>query len=448
MAGIAGIFKPNEKNLVNSMLETISHRGEYGKEFIETSEATIGMIWSLHEDDETKKLIDQNIFRAGPGFGHQINVLLDNNQLEIKRGHVGVVPLYLAITDNNVVCFASEVKALLPISKNIVEFSPGQVISHQEIKTYFELKEGELFTHDPLEIAKQLQILLSETIQRRINNDNIGIWLSGGLDSSSIAALAKPFAKKIHSFSGGVKDAPDLLYARQAANFLGTQHHEVIIDKEMMLKILPDVIYHLESFDTLSVRSSIINLCVAWAASDHVSDVFTGDGGDELFGGNKYLKDIPASNVADELIDSIKRLHNTVLQRVDRTASAFGLTAHVIFMDSKVVDFAMRIPVEYKINNNIEKWILREAMKGLLPESILTRSKTILCEGSGVETIISNHANTSISDYEFSKERNLKNGWIIHTKEELYYYRIFKDLFGEMENLDWMGRSKNTLKAM
>jgi asparagine synthase (glutamine-hydrolysing) len=290
----------------------------------------------------------------------------------------------------------------------------------------------------------ELRSVLSTAIKKCIKTDTIGSWLSGGLDSSTIAALARPHVKTLHTFAGGLKDAPDMKSAREVAQYIGTDHHEVIISTESMVKILPDVIYQLESFDALLVRSSIINLAVAYAASEHVSEVFSGDGGDELFAGYEYLKSIPLSKLDDELIDITGRMHNTALQRVDRSASAFGTTAHVIFADPEVFEFALRIPKELKLKDGVEKWILRKAMTGLLPESIMTRTKSRLWEGAGVGTLISEYASEKISDADFNAERNLRNGWLINTKEELLYYRIFKDHFGEQDQLSWMGRTKGT----
>jgi asparagine synthase (glutamine-hydrolysing) len=140
-------------------------------------------------------------------------------------------------------------------------------------------------------------------------------------------------------------------------------------------------------------------------------------------------------------------MHNTALQRVDRSASAFGTTAHVIFADPEVFEFALRIPKELKLNDGVEKWILRKAMDGLLPESILTRTKAKFLEGAGVGTLISEYASEKISDSDFKTERKLRNGWILNTKEELLYYRIFKDHFGEQDQLSWMGRTKGTTSS-
>jgi len=142
------------------------------------------------------------------------------------------------------------------------------------------------------------------------------------------------------------------------------------------------------------------------------------------------------------LIDITQRLHNTALQRVDRSASAHGIVAHVCFLDPEVVDYAFRIPVEYKLRDNVEKWILRVALDGKLPEKILNRRKAKFWEGAGVGELISDYADSTITDDDFMRERILKNGWIIKSKEELLYHRIFREQLGELEDLSWMGRTK------
>ena len=107
----------------------------------------------------------------------------------------------------------------------------------------------------------------------------------------------------------------------------------------------------------------------------------------------------------------------------------------------------MRIPVNLKIKDGTDKWILRKSMEELLPEAILNRPKTKLWEGAGVQNLISDFASTKITDADFRDERKLKNGWTLNTKEELLYYRIFREHFGDLENLDWMGRSKGSSKS-
>ncbi|MFH1160845.1 MAG: asparagine synthase-related protein [bacterium] len=442
MAGIAGILKEGEQELVSRMIETISHRGNYGKIILEKDGATIGMVWSHHEDEGVKEKLRKGIFRDGPGFGHKLEVARPNGIWQIYRDELGVAPMYLTSTGEGDFCFASEVKALLQVSADIFEIPSGYIITETTRKKYFSHETKPQIQLDSETIAMELLNLLTLTVTRRITSDIMGSWLSGGLDSSAIAALARPWVRTLHTFTGGLRDAPDLEYARVMARYLGSEHHDVIITLEEMLRVLPLVIYHLESFDALLVRSSVINYLVAKQASGYVEEVFSGEGGDELFAGYQYLKSLPESDLDRELIGITGRLHNTALQRVDRCAAAHGLTAHVVFADPQLFEFALRIPASLKLKDGIEKWILRKAMEELLPEDVLKRPKAKFWEGAGVERLISDYASKKITDMDFSAERKLKNGWTLNTKEELFYYRIFREYFGELNNLDWMGRTQ------
>jgi asparagine synthase (glutamine-hydrolysing) len=209
-----------------------------------------------------------------------------------------------------------------------------------------------------------------------------------------------------------------------------------------MLAVLPRVIYHLESFDALLVRSSITNYLAAKAAADYVPAVFSSEGGDELFAGYAYLKSLDPAQLDGELIDMTGRLHNTALQRVDRCASAHGMVAYVAFLDPDVVDYALRIPVKYKLHGDVEKWILRQAMDGTLPEPVLNRTRAKFWEGAGVGELLANFASRYVSDHGFDQERTLPGGLVLNSKEELMYYRIFREHFGNFDNFAWMGRTK------
>jgi asparagine synthase (glutamine-hydrolysing) len=445
MAGIAGILKEGEHELVSKMIDTISHRGKFGKVIMDVNGATIGIVWSKHEDQRIQEKLKKGIAMDGPGYGHKLEISKPNGEWQISRDELGVAPMYFTLNNNNL-CFSSEVKALLPFSVDISELPSGSIITSSTKNTYFNLGIRPPMHKDPATISLELLNIIAQTISRRITSNVMGAWLSGGLDSSIVCAFARIWVQTLHTFSGGLKNAPDLEFARIVAKHIGSEHHEVIISFEEIIKTLPEVIYHLESFDALLVRSSIINYLVAREASGYVQEVFSGEGGDELFAGYDYLKSIPSSELDQELIDITGRLHNTALQRVDRCSTAYGLTAHVIFADPQLFEYAMKIPANFKIKDGMEKWILRKAMEELLPEIILQRPKAKFWEGAGVESLISDFASTKITDTDFRAERNLRNGWTLNSKEELYYYRIFKDHFGDLENLDWMGRSKGSSK--
>jgi asparagine synthase (glutamine-hydrolysing) len=442
VAGIAGIFKAGEKDLVKKMLEKLSHRGKSGNHIIETEKATLGAVWSLPQTNSAYSSNEQVFVQDSAGRGHISKAGLVNGKFALERDELGIAPLYFGKTDDGTLCFASEVKSLLIATKDVNEFLPGHKLTDEKLTQYFHLAIKEECDYEPEVFAAKLRRLLEESISGRIKSDSFGSWLSGGLDSSTIAAIAKPYVKTLHTFSAGLKNAPDLEFARIVADHIKSNHHEVIVDFNEMIKKLPEVIYHLESFDALLVRSSIINYIAAKVASDYVFEIFSGEGGDELFAGYEYIKSLPPQSIPDELIDITGRLHNTAFQRVDRCASAHSTIPHVVFADPKIFNYALSIPAKYKLKDGVEKWILRQAVKDALPSSVLNRTKAKFWEGSGVNELISDFSSKKISDRDFSNERILANGWNLNSKEELLYYRIFKEHFGEAINYNWMGRTK------
>ena len=423
------------------MLSRIGHRGSAGREIIETDTATLGLVFSAGETEAVEDLRQQNVLRDGEGYSRLAEARSFGDRLTLTRDALGVAPLYYGRLADGTLCFASEVKALLPLTGHIQEFLPGNFYDGVQMQTYFRLTQQPPLLTSPSRLAQDLRGHLAAAVERRIGNGEVGAWLSGGLDSSAMAALARPHVDRLHTFAAGVDGAPDLAYAAEVAAFIGSHHHEVVVTFAHMLAALPAVIFHLESFDALLVRSSITNYLVAQAAADFVPAVFSGEGGDELFAGYEYLKALDPAALPDELIDIIGRLHNTALQRVDRCASAHGTVAHVAFLDPEVVAYALQIPAEFKLRDGVEKWILRRALDGALPESVLTRTKAKFWEGAGVGDLLADHAEERVSDADFRAERVLANGWTLNTKEELLYCRIFREHFGELGDLTWMGRT-------
>jgi asparagine synthase (glutamine-hydrolysing) len=442
MSGIAGISCAGKRVNVERMLHKITHRGARGHRVFEAEGATLGAVWPDRQGDSL--LMEQATVRDRLGQGHFAEACILNGKLVLSRDSLGVAPLYHGRTEDGALCFASEVKALVRISREVHELPPGCLFDGNRTEQFWSAQNQPFLEEVPGHVAEELHRRLSDTVKSCIVSETIGAWLSGGLDSSTMAALARPHVRELYTFAAGLSGAPDLEHAREVANFIGSRHHEVILNVEKMVKVLPDVIYHLESFDALLVRSSIANYLAAKAASEHVAEVFSGEGGDELFAGYEYLKSIDSDRLHDELLDITGRLHNTALQRVDRCASAHGLVAHVPFADPLVLGYALRIPVDLKLRDGVEKWILRRAMEGLLPERVLNRPKSKFWEGSGVGDHLARHAEERVSDGDFARERTLSNGWRINSKEELMYYRIFEDHYGKLTDLSWMGRTKET----
>lgn len=442
MAGIAGVDQRGKEREVREMLHKIAHRGGYGIKVGEKGNTTLGIVYPRVQAKNARRL-RHGIAADEVEEGHSAVAEAVNGGLTLKRDSLGVAPLYYGKGEDGELYFASEVKALLGFCKNIKQVPHGSNYNGEEVKKYFEIKGKKPFEKKSDEIAQNLKEKLMDSIRKRIDlGGKVGAWLSGGLDSSTMSALAKKHCDDLQTFAAGVKGAPDLEYAREVAHYIDSEHHEVILDFNDLIENLPKVIYHLESFDALLIRSTITNYMVAEKSSNHVESVFSGEGGDELFAGYEYLKDIEKDKLNEELMDIIGRLHNTALQRVDRSASAHGTIAHVGFLDPEVVEYAMKIPVKYKIRKRVEKWILRKAMEAELPEGVLTRKKAKFWQGAGVTEMISDYAEEKITDDDFQRERKLRNGWVLNSKEELLYYRYFKEFFGKIEDFSWMGRTK------
>ena len=458
MAGIAGITLPGRQQQVVQMLGKLAHRGKDRAKLLEKHNVTMQAVW--HETFTRPTPIPLQMSAVWDGVSAPSPnprslsqrtepfalAALKEGGLFLARDHLGVKPLYYGEVDG-AMAFASEVKALLTVTEDVHEFPPGTWYTPQKGFNLFKrIRTGKLPYKDVDRIAAELRLILEQAIIRRVSAEEMGSWLSGGVDSSAIAALARPHVHVLHTFVSGVEGAPDVQYGGQMAEFLDTEHHVLIVTLEDMLAALPEVIYHLESFDALLVRSSITNYLTSRMVSDFVGVVLSGEGGDELFAGYDYIKGLPTKDIPNELEDIVMRLHNTALQRVDRSAQAHGVVPFIPFTDSEVVEYALSIPPELKMYRDggdpIEKWILRKAVEHAVPESVLWRPKAKFWQGAGVQELLSDHAEDSISDTDFKQERKLRNGWTLNSKEELMYYRIFKEHFGDLAQLDWMGRTK------
>ena len=450
MSGIAGIEAGGKTEIVERMLSKIDYRGNGETVVIAERGITIGTNLSnigrreqklTHYQEEVptlKSLAGERMPFAAAG--------VVNNKLVLSRDRVGVRPLYYGYTNEGEFVYASEVKALMEATDDIHEFLPGHLYeSGKGFVKFATIKEKPVKQLSAEDAATGLHAKLLSAVLARINSNVMGSWLSGGIDSSVIVALVRPLVKTLHTFAAGLPGAPDVEFARIVADHVKTTHHEVVISEKELPKVLGEVIFALESFDALLVRSTIMNYLVSQVAKNYVDSVFSGEGGDELFAGYEYIQELPASSIPAELVDITNRLHNTALQRVDRSSRVNGLVAHVPFVDGDVLDYALTIPAEFKLkpgNPPIEKWILRKALENDLPESVLWRKKAKFWEGSGVGDMLSKYAEGKISDSDFKSQRMIRKDWKLNTKEELLYYRFFNEHFGQLEDLSWMGRTK------
>jgi asparagine synthase (glutamine-hydrolysing) len=478
MCGIAGIFGGSESiPTLDAMLEKLKHRGPddigtYHSEEVALAHARLSIIdvergkQPIFNEDETmcivfngeiyncpelrQRLSGRHSFKTntdtevilhlyeelGEECVRDLNgdfafAIYSSDGLFLARDPLGIKPLYISRHDG-LTYFASEMKALLGIVPVFEEFPAGHSYhSEHGFKKYFTIPASQVTPMTIEEVRDGIRFRLETAVQRQLMSDvPLGVFLSGGLDSSIIAAIARRHIPDLNTFSVGMPGSEDRRYAHMVSEYLETRHHEHEYTLDEMLSVLPEVIYHLESYDAALVRSAIPNYFLARLASKHVKVVLSGEGADELFSGYHYLKEIGHSKLHKELVDITNALHNTNLQRTDRMTMAHGIEGRVPFLDVDLVRFAFTIPVDLKLGpDDTEKWILREAFKEYLPDEIVYRRKSKFSEGCGSSLAMKHVADERISDREFERSATLPNGSRLSNKEELMYYRIFREFY-------------------
>jgi asparagine synthase (glutamine-hydrolysing) len=359
----------------------------------------------------------------------------DDGRFVAARDPVGIKPLYWARRDG-AVRFASEMHAFDPDWQPYVEpFPPGCAWTPTGglVRFATAIPEGRLEAPAPEDWARGTREALIASVERQLMGDvPVGAFLSGGLDSSLVAAIAaRAYARRserLQTFAVGTEDSPDLAAARLVAEHIGSDHHERIYTARDALDVLPTVVRSIESFDPGLVRSAVPNFLLAEMTVRHVKVVLTGEGADELFAGYDYLRDFPvAGDLHAELERTVRALHNLNLQRCDRVTMAHGLEARVPFLDREMITWGMRLPPEAKLAGPgvPEKKLLREAFEGWLPDALLWREKAEFGDGSGARDVMSAVISETISDAEFDAERGAVEP-ALRTKEELAYHRIFR----------------------
>ncbi len=389
-------------------------------------------------------------------------VLYDKTKNEwlIGRDHIGIIPLYTGYDEAGNLYVASEIKALVQYCKTITEFPPGHYWSSLDeapVKYY----ERDWMTYDAVKDNFSDTDLLRHALEHSVRSHLMtdvpyGVLLSGGLDSSIIAAVAKHFVKKriedddlteawwpqLHSFAIGLKDSTDLVAARKVAEYIGTIHHEMNFTVQEGIDALSDVIYHLETFDVTTVRASTpMYLMARRIKAMGIKMVLSGEGSDEIFGGYLYFHKAPnPQEFHEETVRKLNNLHLYDCLRANKSMAAWGVEARVPFLDKAFMDVAMRLNPLDKMagNGKMEKFILRKTFEHYLPAEIAWRQKEQFSDGVGYTWIDSLKAlaNEKISDQQMA---NAKFRFPVNTpvtKEAYNYREIFESHFPHPSAID------------
>lgn len=381
-------------------------------------------------------------------------VLATPDLIYAARDPYGVRALYRTFNYNsdwynkNCFGFASECKALYPLFKSeyiIKQFPPGHV-AWRDKKTGLEyIQQYYTYTHeidniypgkwDEEECIIKVRNLLIDAVKKRMmcsRTGAIGAYLSGGFDSSIIAAILQrelnnqPVACRLETFSIGFIGSPDLYYARKVAEYIGSNHHEVIITEEEALAAIPEVIKAIESYDITTVRASTMMYLLSKYIKQNskVVVMLSGEGSDEASGSYKYFHNAPND---DEFHEESERLLKDLCYfdnlRADKSSAAWGLEVRVPFLDLEFLKYYMTVPRAIKTQRGIEKYLLRQAFKSnnnnYLPNTVLWRPKEAMSDGVSLQ-----NRSWSVIIQEAAKKEfyNTNDGLEAEKKMYLYYF--------------------------
>ncbi len=368
----------------------------------------------------------------------------------VARDAIGVIPLYMGRMDDGTLVVASEMKGLIGLCSTFEEFPPGAYLKRGDTRptTWYQPRwrsydavAGAPF--DPSALRRSFEA----AVERQLMCDvPYGVLLSGGLDSSLVAATAAKFARRriethgvdeawwprLHSFAIGLAGSPDVAAAKTVAAALGTVHHTFTFTLDEGLDALSEVIRHIETYDVTTIRASTpMFLMARRIKAMGIKMVLSGEGSDEIFGGYLYFHKAPnAQALHEETVRKLDALHWFDCLRANKSMAAWGIEARVPFLDTRFLDVAMSIDPVHKLctGGRIEKHALRSAFEGVLPKEILWRQKEQFSDGVGYSWIdtLKAQAAARVSD-----EQIARASWRFPhntplTKEAYFYREIFE----------------------
>jgi len=383
------------------------------------------------------------------------------------RDPIGIRPLYYGYDSKGVILFASEAKNLVGLTDRIMPFPPGHYFKDGKFICYCDIARADATCHDDLETAcTHIREKLVEGVEKRLVADaKVGFLLSGGLDSSLVCAIAAKKSKTpIKTFAIGMsEDAIDLKYAKQVADYIGSDHTEIYMTPDEVISTLDGLIYMLGTFDITTIRASMgmYLICRAIHEQTDIRVLLTGEISDELFG-YKYTDFAPSAEAfQEEAQKRIRELHMYDVLRADRCISVNSLEARVPFGDLDFAKYVMALDPEMKLNKYGKgKYLLRHAFEGAgyLPDEILWREKAAFSDAVGHSMVdyLKEYSEGKYTDEEFESKCKKYTHARPFTKESLLYREIFEKYYpGQAEmiidfwmpNKSWEGCDVNDPSA-
>ncbi len=380
-------------------------------------------------------------------------LISDGENCIAARDVLGIKTLFYGKKDNNIY-LSSELKGLVGITEDVHEFPAGHYMDSSGSFTQFAslpASPPEMNGHGVDTAVDNIRDIIHRSFHSRIDfNVPTGSLLSGGIDSSVIASIASRVYKekfgndaRLKTFAFGVGESGDIINARKVAEAIDTEHHELIVDLQDLLDVLPQVIYHLESFDPSLVRSSIANyLITKFAADAGIEVLLSGEGGDEVFCGYTFFKKLAPEQIFESQMKTLGYLHSNASLRLDRMNACHSVRVVTPLISGELLNYSLSLPPEYKIKDNgkdkVEKWIFRKSFENDLPESVVWRLKQEFSQGSGSADVLPSHFEQIVSDEDLAAVQ--REFPIIRSKEESYYFNIFREHFSSSQAVDTVGQ--------
>jgi asparagine synthase (glutamine-hydrolysing) len=381
-----------------------------------------------------------------------ILVDLRDNTLYIARDQLGIRSLYWDYEYESTISLSvcSELKGINEISVHPVQFPPAHYWSSKTNKTVpFFNYVSPIINESEDEIIQNIRFLFEKAVNKRLMSDrDVACLLSGGLDSSTVAALvAKNYKKtgdgRLNTYSIGLKGSVDLYYADLMSKHIKSHHTNIELTEEDFLNAIDKTIKQIESYDTTSVRASVGNYLVSLYIKENSDDkvIFCGDVSDEIFASYRgFSGEHDDAEFYSENVKMLNHIHYFDVLRSDKTISGAGLEARVPFGDKDFIEYVMKIPAKHKMFNKtrMEKYLFRRAFADILPDEILWRRKEAFSDGvSSMERswfqIIKEFVDTKYSDDDFDRLSKTYTHNQPYDKESLFYREIFEKYYPNMD---------------
>ena len=375
---------------------------------------------------------------------------IETDEMIVVRDHVGITPLYVAEVDGDV--WVSSMMRAFPKNAKPRIVQPGSIETFKHGAPQMQWKTEYWYRpfaveSVPMTYSKRSYYrMLQAAVGVRVTQGDVpwGVLLSGGLDSSIVAALASKIRNLnypvVHSFCIGLEGSPDLANAEMVAKHLGTTHHSIVYRIEDGLHHLEDVIRDLETFDVTTIRAGTpMWLLGKYLKKFGIKYVLSGEGSDESWGGYLYFWKCPTPEaMSEECVRKVNRLHGFDCLRANKALAAHGIECRVPFLDQEVLRFTMekvhpihKMSKTHPDGSRIEKYDLRNMFQFDLPEETVIRTKAQFSDAVGSEWIdaLKNLAKIRVSD-----ELMTKAPGYIRTKEAYLYWSVFKEIFGGLDS--------------